>query len=83
MFKYDYTLNWTAESSVPINHNFRCNKICDILRFLKIKTQDIPSSEKKKLINKREDGLTNRAKTYLVYKEGCSCGDSQPRQLHR
>ena len=39
--------------------------MCDVLRFLKIKTQDIPSSEKKKrkkiLINKREDGLTNRA----------------------
>ena len=39
--------------------------MCDVLRFLKIKTQDIPSSEKKKkkkiLINKREEGLTNRA----------------------
>ena len=28
-----------------INHNY--NKICDVLRFLKTKTQDIPSSEKK------------------------------------
>ena len=35
------------------------------------------------MINKREDGFTNPAKTYVVYKEGCSCGDSQPRQLLR
>ena len=36
-YKYDYRPNWTTESSV-INHNFRYNKICDILRFLKLNT---------------------------------------------
>ena len=35
-YKYDYRPNWTTESSVPINHNFSYNKICDILRFLKL-----------------------------------------------
>ena len=38
-YKYDYRPNWTTESSVPINHNFRYNKICDILRFLKLNTR--------------------------------------------
>ena len=38
-YKYDYRPNWTTESSVPINHNFRYNKICDILRFLKLHTR--------------------------------------------
>ena len=57
--EYDYRSKWTTQVLLPINLNH--NKICDILDFFKIKTQEIPdffllAMKEKKPFKRAHDG---------------------------